>query len=462
MTFLAEHLANWGAELALDDVPEEVLLGTQKALLNTIGTTLGAFELEDVQRALTIAKAHGETGPSTVYVDGSRLPVMSALFVNGVMCNTLGQEETHTVSGTHPSETTVPAVLAVAELRRISGRDLLEAVLVGIETTVAFAKMELTPPVKYDNCEAPAAYGTIGAAAAAGRAMGLDAKTLAHAIALGANFAGGLSECVRVGTSEYHYSVANASTHGLLAALLAEAGKPAALSSLEGAAGFYQLFGAVPRDALAAHPVIDDVMGRLGSEWGVLELIYKPYPVNFFNETFVDGAKMLRDEHGIDPAAIDAIRLTINPLAAASGGLNTSGLGSREAGLGSTAFCVAAMLSRGHVTLADTLDFADPEIVRLMDRTAITSSDSMDAARVEVDVGGQTHVYDAETSGRHYRLDFDEVAAIARQALDGVLPAKQAAAIETAVRDLPGAADGGALVELLSRDGSGGGKRKSS
>lgn len=451
MTFLAEHLAGWGAGLTLDDVPQDVLRGTQKALLNTIGTTLGAFELEDVQRALTIAKAHGETGPSSIFVDGSRLPVMSALFVNGVMCNTLGQEETHTVSGTHPAETTVPAVLAVAELRRISGKQMLEAILVGIETTVAFAKMALTPPVKYDNCEAPAAYGTVGAAAAAGRAMGLDTEKLAHAIALGANFAGGLSECVRVGTSEYHYSVANASTHGLLAAQLAEAGKPAALSSLEGAAGFYQLFGAVPRDALAQHQVIDDVTGRLEKEWGVLELIYKPYPVNFFNETFVDGAKMLRDEHAIDSSTIEAIRLTINPLAAASGGLNTSGLGSREAGLGSTAFCVAAMLSRGHLTLADTLDFADPEIVGLMDKTSITSSDSMDAARVEVDAGGQTYVYDAETAGRHYRLDYDEIVGIYRGALDGVLPVEQIDAIEAVVRDLPDRPDGGRLVDLLSR-----------
>ncbi|HEY7966627.1 MAG TPA: MmgE/PrpD family protein [Solirubrobacteraceae bacterium] len=457
MVYLAERLGRWGADLTIDDVPGDVVLATQKALLNSIGTMLGAFELEDVQRALLLAKANDESGPSTVFVDGSKLPLMSALFVNGVMCNTLGQEETHPVSGTHPAETTVPAVLAVAELRRISGRALLEAALTGIETTIAVARMALTPAVKYDNCEAPAVYGTVGAAAAAGRALGLDAERLGHAIALGANLAGGLSECVRVGTSEYHYSVGNASTHGVLAALLAEAGKPAAPASLEGVAGFYQLFGAAPRESLANHDVVGDVMGTLAEGWGVLELIYKPYPVYFFNQPHIDGARALREAHRIDPAAVEAIRITINPLAAASGGLNTSVPGEREAGLGSTAFCVAAMLTRGHVNLADTLAFDDAAIGRLMALTEISPSDSMAAGRIEVDAGGETHVFDAETAGRDYRLGFDDVVAIFHQALDGVLPREQADIIEAEVRRLPDLPDGGLLVELLSRKASGSG-----
>lgn len=452
MAYLAEQLGRWAAELTIDDVPADVVLATQKALLNTIGTMLGSFELEDVQRALILAKANGESGGSTVFVDGSKLPLMSALFVNGVMSNTLGQEETHPVSGTHPSETTVPAVLALAELRRISGRTLLEATLTGIETTVAVARMALTPTVKYDNCEAPAVYGTVGAAAAAGRALGLDAERLGHAIALGANLAGGLSECVRVGTSEYHYTVANASTHGVLAALLAEAGKPAAPSTMEGAQGFYQLFGAAPREALASHDVVGDVMGTLSRSWGVLELIYKPYPVYFFNQGHIDGARALRDESRIDPASVEAIRITISPLAASSGGLNTNAPGEREAGLGSTAFCVAAMLTRGHVTLADTLAFDDPAINRLMAITEIVPSDSMTAARIEVDARGETYTWDAETSGRDYRLAFDDVAAIFHQALEGVLPREHADAIEAEVRQLSDRVDGGQLVDLLSRD----------
>jgi 2-methylcitrate dehydratase PrpD len=451
MEYLAGQLGRWGAGLTIDDVPADVVLATQKALLNTIGTTLGAFELEDVQRALEIAKVDGESGRSTVFVDGSKLPLMSALFVNGVMCNTLGQEETHPVSGTHPAETTIPAVLALAELRRLSGRTVLEAVLTGIETTVAVAKMALTPAVKYDNCEAPAVYGTVGAAAAAGRALGLDPERLGHAIALGANFAGGLSECVRIGTSEYHYSVGNASTHGVLAALLAEAGKPAAPSALEGPAGFYQLFGAAPREALASHDVAADVMGNLSAGWDVLDLIYKPYPVYFFNQVHIDGARALREAHQISPEAVDAIRITINPLAAASGGLNTRAPGEREAGLGSTAFCVAAMFTRGRMTLADTLAFDDADIGRLMARTTIVPSDSMAAARLEVDAGGETLVFDAETSGRDYRLGFDEVAGIFHQALDGILPREQADAIEAEVRRLPDVPDAGQLVDLLSR-----------
>jgi 2-methylcitrate dehydratase PrpD len=452
VTHVAHAIAEWLAELDLDAVPEQTVVATQKALLNSIGTGLAAFELDDVQRALRISTGAGETGPSTVWVDGSRLPTMSALFVNGVMLCTLGQEETHSQSGTHPAETTIPAVLAVAQLRRITGRRMLEAILAGIETTVAVASMELTPPVKYDNCEAPAVYGTVGAAAAAGYAMGLDTETLGHAIALGANLAGGLSECVRVGTSEYHFSVGNASVNGYLGARLGEAGKVAARTSLEGPAGFYQLFGAAPRDALAAHDVVGDVLGSLRRRWAVTECIYKPYPVHFFNQVHIDGARAIRDEHGLMADEVTAIRLTINPLAYASGGPNTGPFDSRESVLGSTSFCVAAMLVRGHVNLHDTLDYADPTIGRLVGLTAVTGSDDMDAARVEVDARGQTFVYDAVVSGRDLRLGIAEIATLFHEVLDGVLPESRRHRIESLVREIRDLADGGELPDLLVRD----------
>lgn len=451
MTYLAEAIADWACELRFDDLPAELVAGVKKTLLNSLGTGLGAFELDDVQRALEVVTRDGESGRSSVFVDGRKLPVMSALLVNGAMFNTLGQEETHSFSGTHPAETSIPAVLAIAELRGISGRRALEAILVGVETTVAVASMKLTPPVKYDNCEAPAAYGTIGAAAAAGVALGLDRERLTHAVALGANFAGGLSECVRVGTSEYHYSVANASTHGYLAAVIAEAGKKAAPASLEGPAGFYQLFGASPRDELARHDVVGDVLGTLRRRSGLLECIYKPYPIHFFNQVFADGARVLAERHGLDVERIEAIRLTINPLAYASGGPNTGPFDSRESVLGSTAFCVAAMLCRGRLTLAETLDFGAADVNRLVGLTTVSGSEEMDAARIEIDLAGETVAFDGATEGRDYRLAQEDVSAIFHVALDGILPPTQIDAIEVAVARLDELESASELVTLLSR-----------
>src|SRR5207253_585816 len=101
-----------------------------------------------------------------------------------------------------------------------------------------------------------------------------------------------------------------------------------------------------------------------------------------------------------------------------------------------TAFCVAAVLGRGQLRLADTLDYGDPAIARLVERTTVTGSDDMDAARIEVDAGGRTLVYDGATQGRDYRLSFDEVAVLFREVLEGVLPPEQVAAIESRVQAL--------------------------
>ena len=107
-------------------------------------------------------------------VDGARLVPGMAAFANGVILNALGQEETHAATSTHPAETTVPLVLALAEERGSSGREVLDAVIVGMQVTMGLGAMELMPTIRYEICQAPSVLGTVGAAAAAARLCQLD------------------------------------------------------------------------------------------------------------------------------------------------------------------------------------------------------------------------------------------------------------------------------------------------
>jgi len=138
----------------------------------------------------------------------------------------------------------VPVVLALAEQLGSSGPEVLGALTIGIETAIAVSSMALVPAVKYDRCEAPAVYGTIGATAAAAKLLGLNMPSTAHALGLAASFAAGLSEGIRVGTDEYHFIVALASQHAELAASLAQRGAIAAATAFEGEG---ELLPPVPR-----------------------------------------------------------------------------------------------------------------------------------------------------------------------------------------------------------------------
>lgn len=422
---LSAELADWIHGFKYEDAPQDVRVAARKCLVNSLGTALGAFELRDVQLALSVVRDEGISGQITVLADGSRVPAGAALFVNGVMFNVLGQEETHLVSATHPAETTIPAALGVAEARHRTGRELLEAIIVGTEVTVQVANMALTPSVKYESCEAPAVYGTIGATAAAAKLAGLGEEQIGHALGLAANMAAGLAECVRVGTSEYHFSVGNASPHAYLAMTLAAQGAKAAVTTFEGDAGFYHLFAGVSADRLRAHDVASDVRERLGGDWGLLDFIYKPYPVHFFNQPFADGAAWLRERHEFELADIEEIRLLISPLAAASGGPNMGPFDSRESVLGSTAFCVASMLARGSLGLAETQDYAGPDIAELIAKTSVENGEGLTTARIELQTSQGTFSFDAERDGRDYRLDLDDVVAIARAAAANTFSAAQ-------------------------------------
>lgn len=451
---LSAALADWVVRFSLDDHEDELREAGRRALINSIGTGVAAYHLPDVQRLIEFAVEEATSGPATLLVNGAKTAPTVALWPNAALFNVLTQEETHSVSGTHPAETTAPICLTLGERLGSGGSALLEAFVAGIEVTVACASMALTPEVKVDNCQGPAVYGSIGAAAAAAKLYAFDVETTSNALGLAVNTTAGLSECVHVGTSEYHFNVPHASVNGWVAAALARKGAIAAPTAFEGYAGFYQLFGAVPRDRLAAHDVVGDVLGHLeGSVWGVTEVIYKPYPVYFFNESLVDGARQIRSQDGFDPHAIESVRLEIGTFAMASGGPNRPPYADRDNVLGASGFCVAAMLLRGELGLAETQDVTAPDILGLLERTEITAVDGLMTARIQVQTSNGTFAFDAESDGRDYRLSTAEVEAIYRGATANVYDDEQSEQLLAMLREIEGIGDVGDLVAAMTLRG---------
>jgi 2-methylcitrate dehydratase PrpD len=451
---LSAALADWIVSFEIDSAPDELRAAARKALINSIGTAVAAYRLPDVQRLLEITREEEASGPATVLVAGDRTAPQVALLPNAALFTVLTQEETHVFSGTHPSETTVPIVLTLGERLHCNGRQLLEALIVGIETTVACASMKLTPEVKVDNCQGPAVYGTIGAAAAAAKLYGLDREQTTNALGLAVNITAGLAEAVHVGTSEYHFNVPHASQAGWVAAALARKGAIAAATAFEGYAGFYQLFGAADRDELAAHDVVGDVMGHLeGPEWGTAEVIYKPYPVYFFNQSLVDGARKIRESDGFDPEAIESVRVEIGTFAMASGGPNQPPYADRDNVLGASGFCVASMLLRGSLGLADTQDVAAPDILGLLEKTEIVGVDGLMTGRIQVRTGDGDYGFDDDSEGRDYRLSQEEVEAIYREAAANTYSEEQAERVLALLREVEELDDVATLVAAMTLEG---------
>jgi 2-methylcitrate dehydratase PrpD len=122
-----------------------------------------------------------------------------------------------------------------------------------------------------------------------------------NALGYAANFSSGLLECWHEGTSEYAYQAGVCSQNGIMAALIAEEGGSAAKRTLEGRNGFYSAFA-------GNHGKINDVVEGLGKSYEILEVVFKKFPGELFNQPVIETFLSLIREHPFTAKEIEKIR----------------------------------------------------------------------------------------------------------------------------------------------------------
>ena len=458
-TSVAESVAQWVVDLRWADIPENVQRETVHSVLQSVAGGVAGLDMPEMQVALSMARAAGESGPATILGDGMKVPLSTAVFANSVLWCALEQQEMHVPSRSHPHEVIVPVAMVLAEQLHPDGVTFLEAIVAGVETTVALGKtaVDITSMMFTGR---PGTSGIIsaGAAATAAKLLGLDAPTTALALCHAANFGSGLGEGLRQGTTEYHYTLGDASANGLLAAQLAAAGAEATLNTFEGSAGIYARLTGLTEDELRAGDLHGRIMSLLGQVWGVSEHIYKRYPVHFPSLPFIDAAKTLRERHSIAAADIQEIKLTINNWLVYLKGGNLGPYTNREETRSAVALGVACMLARGKFDLEDAKDPGAADIAELAAKTTVDinpdpSNDCWELVRVEVvDKQGNSYVYDSDVEGiPDYRLGLPELRALAEAALGAVIGRDNVTAVLDALESLETCPDVASLVPLLVR-----------
>jgi 2-methylcitrate dehydratase PrpD len=423
-------IADWVDGFSLDTVPTPIVEEARKAMINTAGTGLGGFHIEETQQAVSLAKAEEAGGPATIAVDGAKVSAQTAAFVNGLMFSALGQEDTHPESGSHPSETLLSALLAAAEVGEISGVRALEAQIIGLEVTAHVGSGSFLPEIKWERGVSASVFGAVGAAAALGKCFGLDRRRLQDAMVLAANLASGLMEGLMVsGTPEFHWSVARTPVNGYLAARLAQHGAYASPTSFCGKGGFYQVFLGVEPEAMDEPEIAAGLTRGLGSDWKLGEIIYKPWAVHFPILPYIDAARILRERHDLDPATVTEIAIEVDPGAASLGSMKLGPYENREEILGVAPFVVAGMLARGRLGLRDLESVDAPDIMALVAKTTVREVGDEVGPVVTVTADGRQYAYAHREEGRGYDLDRAEIESIYRQAMAYVedrIPAAQA------------------------------------
>ncbi len=211
---------------------------------------------------------------------------------------------------THPTVPPLAAGLALGERLGVSGRELLEAFLVGFEVECKIA--EAIDPSHYKKgFHTSGTIGTFGATVSAARLLKLDRTATAHALGIASSFSAGIR--VNFGTMTKPLHVGRAASNGVTAAELAARGFTAGSDALDGPWGYFQVFGG------GFDP--DRIVGALGNPYSILDpgVSIKPYPCGCLGHPSMDAMLKLVVDHDITPEQVRRIRLRagsniLNPL----------------------------------------------------------------------------------------------------------------------------------------------------
>ena len=358
----ARALAAFAAQADIRRMPGAVVRTAQACLLYAVAVGIAA---RSAPMATMIARAleleYGKApGPVTRMLDGRAVTTGAGAYANAVLLHGRVQEDAHPAG--HVGVVVVPAALAMAQAQRVSGPDLLAAIVAGYEVALRIGRDHVSDSSARGFRSTPL-YGVFGAAAAAGRLAGLDDDRMTDAICLAANFAGGLREFVTAGTDEFPLHAGMAASNGIHAVQCATAGIHAARSTLEGDAGFMRAFGE-PGKAYGAR-----LADALGEHYELARTTYKPYPACQFNRSVIRGILQLREASAWRGACI-----YLHPFEADFVGMRHTGpFVSFPQTFMSAPFCAALAWADGAVTYRAMHDFNREPVVRLAGRVRVVA-----------------------------------------------------------------------------------------
>src|SRR5437763_1130719 len=280
---VTDRLAEFIVDSRWQDIPQSVRREAIRSILNFVGCALGGSQDEAVGLAAGVLTPYFGPAQAGVYGRRERPDALHAAFLNAVSANVLEYDDTHLPTVIHPAAPVGPGLFALAEQRRISGSELLHAFILGVEVACRIGKAVM--PTHYRRgWHITATCGIFGAAAAAGKLLGLDKRRMAWALGHAATQSAGLVESL--GSMSKSIGVGNAAKNGLAAALFAQAGFTAADQAIEGRYGF----APVTSDTVN----LDAITDRLGESWEILANAYKPYPCGVVLFPVIDACLELR------------------------------------------------------------------------------------------------------------------------------------------------------------------------
>ena len=436
--------------------PAEAREKAAVAFCDTVGVMLAGAP-EPPARIVRSSIVADRQGPCRILGTAARAGVGDAALANGVAAHALDYDDMCFVSLAHPSCALVPAALAAGELVQAPGRSVLDAYVVGFELECRLGSVMNPRHYHVRGWHCTSSIGTVGAAAAAARVLGLDRSATAHALGIAASAACGLKENIGAMVKPLHAGMA--ARNGVMAAQLAREGFTASEQAIEGPQGYLAAM-----DSERPAPALEEAVADLGARWEILDtgITVKLYPSCAATHPPLDALLDLQRRHRFAAEDVEAIdvevdsmtpRLLIYPRP-------STGLEAKF----SMPFCAAAALVFGHPNIStfEVERIADARIQGLLPRVTLRANAAFDAAAPLSQANVTVQLRDGRSlaarvdGARGYpgRLSDDELTTKFLDCAGRSLPPTDARRALAALQRIEGSTDVRMLTALFSVDAS--------
>jgi len=372
-----QALASYIVTNRIESVPDDVRHEARRAIVNYVGCALGGSVDTAVDRAIQALGPYSGRPTASILGRSERMDPLHASLMNGISSHVYDYDDTTPKNYIDPTSPVASALFAYASANPVSGRDFMEAFILGFEAESRIGNAVY--PAHYDvGWHITGTAGVFGAATAIGKLLRLPEQEMIWAIGLAATQAAGLREMFGSMAKALHPG--RAAQNGYAAALLARAGFTAGEHGLEGPRGFAAV--------QAAKFDLSKITARLGEDFDLRVNTYKPFPCGIVNHPTIDGCIQIHDEHRLVPEQIAAVRVRVAPLVKDL--CNQQNITKGLQGKFSVYHGAAIGLVRGKAGIKEYTDEAvnDPQIKRVRELVSAVGDPSIteDQAHIEVEL----------------------------------------------------------------------------
>ncbi|GAB3503705.1 MmgE/PrpD family protein [Curvibacter fontanus] len=273
-----------------------------RTFMNWLGCAVGAAQHESAHAALGAVNMLQPAPQASVLGRTDKVDMASAALVNGITSHTFDFDDTHLKTIIHPAGPVASAVLALAEHRGLSGRAVIDALVLGIDVSCRVGNTMY--PEHYDRgWHITGSTGMLGAAAGCARLLGLDEKQTAMALGIAASQPVGMRE--QFGTMTKPFHPGGAARAGLMSALLASQGFTASPKALEAPRGMVQ--------TISTKYAWNEISDELGQRFEISFNSYKPFACGIVIHPSIDACSQLRAQ-GVKADDVERIELKVHSL----------------------------------------------------------------------------------------------------------------------------------------------------